>query len=78
MWLPVRRAIVMGLCLGVVFMSVMTILGYATGMPHLARWTGDGTVPMALNTALCFLLTAVAVFLLALNGSGGGPFVKAP
>ena len=77
MWLPVRRAIVLGLCLGVIFMSLMTILGYITGMEHLTRWTGTGTVPMALNTALCFLCTATAIFLLALNGNSG-PFVKAP
>ncbi len=75
MWLPVRRAVVMGMCIAVWIFSGLAAIGEITQNHGL--WTLGGSVGMARATIACFFLLSIAVFLLALNGSGG-PFRPAP
>lgn len=60
-------------CLTVFLISLMSVAGYTIGDPSLTRWTKGESVGMALNTAICFMLTSLSIFLLTVNGYGKQP-----
>ena len=45
--------------------AFVTLCGYWAGEQTLQRWTGEGTTPMALNTAASLLALGIAVMILA-------------
>lgn len=57
-----ERIVVRTLMTGVVGISLLTFAGHAFRVEFLASWGLNP--PMALHTALCFLLTAACFFML--------------
>lgn len=43
--------------------GALTLAGYLAGSPFLYAWSG--IIPMAINTAVCFVLQGICLFLLA-------------
>ena len=68
MLVSLRRVIGLVVASGMFFVGLMAVLGYMTGMEHLARWTASGTTPMALNTGLLWMMAAVLFGMLFTNG----------
>ncbi len=52
--------------ISVVVISILSLADYFFGVWNLSRWGGVG-VPMAINTAICFLIVGSALVVISIN-----------